>query len=288
MTRKRYVSETLIDDVRVSFKADRMLHEAVTPHHRVELLENRVFGKVLLLDGAVQVTTADEFIYHEMMAHVPILAHESPAHVLIIGGGDCGLAEEVLKHERVRSLTQVEIDPDVLEFSREHFSEFNAPVFGDRRFHVEIADGTAFVRDIAARFDVILVDSTDPIGPGAALFTESFYRDLRRCLRPRGVVVAQSGVPFLQIDELTSVVAGLSNTFEVVRCYRVAVPSYFGGDLALTWASDTTGPLQASLETLQERAAGIDVRYYTPEVHHAAFALPVFMATAVEQALRGR
>jgi spermidine synthase len=286
MTQKRYVSETLIDGIRVSFEANSILHEDVTRHHRLELIENRVFGKVLLLDGAVQVTSADEFMYHEMMAHVPILAHDDPGDVLIIGGGDCGLAEEVLKHRRVRSLTQVEIDPSVLAFSREHFAEFNAAVFNDERFHIEIADGAAFVRETPARFDIILVDSTDPVGPGAALFTESFYRGLRRCLRRDGVAVTQSGVPFVQEDEFTASIRGLRAAFDVATCYLVAVPTYFGGHLALGWASNRGELLHVHVDTLRERAAGLATRYYTPEVHRASFALPAYIATAAEQASR--
>ncbi|MER8377481.1 polyamine aminopropyltransferase [Mesorhizobium sp. M1406] len=288
MTQKHYVSETLIDGIRVSFEAERTLHEDVTSHHRMELIENRVFGKVLLLDGAVQVTSADEFMYHEMMAHVPILAHDDPRDVLIVGGGDCGLAEEVLKHRRVRSLTQVEIDPNVLDFSHKHFGEFNASVFRDERFQIEIADGAAFVRETMARFDVILVDSTDPVGPGAALFTPAFYRDLHRCLRPDGIAVTQSGVPFLQKEDFVASIRGLGAAFDVATCYIVAVPTYFGGHLALGWASDTASLLEVDPDILRERAAGLATRYYTPAIHRASFVLPGYIAEAVEQADRGR
>lgn len=179
-------------------------------------------------------------------------------------------------------LTQVEIDPSVLEFSREHFAEFNAPVFGDERFHVEIADGAAFVRETAARFDIILVDSADPVGPGAALFNESFYRNLHRCLRPGGIAVTQSGVPFLQEDEFAASIGGLGAAFDVATCYLVAVPTYFGGHLALGWASDRGELLHVRTETLRERAAGLATRYYTPEVHQASFALPAYIAAAIE------
>src|SRR5690606_3712926 len=162
----------------------RVLHHERTAQHRLDLIENPLFGKVLMLDGATQVTTADEFIYHEMMAHVPLLAHGEARDVLIVGGGDCGLAEEVLKHKGVERLLQVEIDESVVTVAKAHFADFNAAAFADPRFRIEIADGAAFVAATDQRFDVVLIDSTDPVGPGAVLFTENFYRDVRRCLKP--------------------------------------------------------------------------------------------------------
>ncbi|MDN3720222.1 hypothetical protein QW131_15950 [Roseibium salinum] len=151
-----------------------------------------------MLDGVTQVTTADEFIYHEMMSHVPILAHGAARNVLIVGGGDCGLAEEVLKHASVDKLVQVEIDGSVVDFSREHFGDFNQGVLDDPRFELVIADGIKFSAETERRFDVVIVDSTDPHGPGAVLFSEAFYRNIHRLLTPGGVLVTQNGVPFLQ------------------------------------------------------------------------------------------
>ncbi|MCR4267393.1 polyamine aminopropyltransferase [Nitratireductor sp. ZSWI3] len=285
MTDRKTVAETLHEGIRVTFEAEEVLYEEATGHHRLALIRNRLFGKVLMLDGAVQVTSADEFMYHEMMAHVPLTAHADPKDVLIIGGGDCGLAEEVLKHRRVRSLTQVEIDASVVEFSREHFADFNAPVFEDPRFRVEIADGAAFAAETAQRFDVILVDSTDPTGPGAVLFTRDFYADLKRILRPGGIVVTQNGVPFLQPAEFQTAMRGLSSVFAVSRCYLVAVPTYFGGHMTLGWSSDDTATLDVPENLLAERSAGIDTRYYTPAHHRAAFALPRFIETLRSEAI---
>ena len=159
---------------------------------------------MLMLDGATQVTTRDEFIYHEMMTHVPILAHGEAKEVLIVGGGDCGIAEEVLKHKSVKRLTQVEIDASVVEFSKEHFPEFTKPVFGDKRFDLVIDDGMNYVAKTERRFDVIIVDSTDPQGPGKVLFSQKFYAACRRCMTPGGVMVTQNGVPIFQAGELTA------------------------------------------------------------------------------------
>src|SRR5215470_1998250 len=177
MAEKRWIPETLFDDlgIRMTYAAERVLHETRTEHQHLVLFEHKFFGKVLMLDGATQVTSRDEFVYHEMMTHVPIFAHGRAREVLIVGGGDCGIAEEVLKHKAVRRVTQVEIDASVVEFSKEHFPEFTKPVFADKRFHSVIADGMDYVATTNRRFDVIIVDSTDPMGPGKILFSEKFY-----------------------------------------------------------------------------------------------------------------
>src|SRR6202048_223691 len=200
MAEKRWIAETLFDELgfRMTYEIERVLYEMQTEHQHLVLFEHKFFGKMLMLDGATQVTTRDEFIYHEMMTHVPIFAHGKAREVLIVGGGDCGIAEEVLKHKSVERLTQVEIDASVVEFSKEHFPEFTGPVLGDPRFDLVIDDGMKFVAKTERRFDVIIVDSTDPQGPGKVLFTRKFYVACKRCLKPGGVLVTQNGVPLLQ------------------------------------------------------------------------------------------
>ena len=289
MTQDLWISETLFDDLgfRVSYKVKRVLYEMKTGHQDLVLFENPYFGKMLMLDGATQVTSADEFVYHEMMSHVPILAHGRATDVLIVGGGDCGIAEEVLKHKSVARLTQVEIDASVVEFSKEHFPEFTGPVLSDKRFDLVIDDGMKFVAETDRRFDVVIIDSTDPQGPGAVLFTEEFYAGVKRCLKPGGVMVTQNGVPFFQPDELTSSVSKFRKLFADGGCYIAAIPTYVGGHLAMGWASDDKSLRDVSVETLAERykAAGhFSTRYWTPEVHRAAFALPRFIRDAVDAA----
>ena len=208
MAGKRQIPETLFDDLgfRMTYEAKRVIYEAQTEHQHLVLFEHSFFGKILMLDGATQVTTADEFVYHEMMTHVPILAHGNAREVLIVGGGDCGIAEEVLKHNAVKRLTQVEIDASVVEFSKEHFPEFTKPVLADNRFDLIIADGMKYVAKTDRRFDVIIVNSTDPHGPGKVLFSQKFYAACRRCMTAGAVMVTQNGVPMFQSGELTSAV----------------------------------------------------------------------------------
>jgi len=197
---KRWIAETLFDALgfRMTFAADRVLYEMETEHQHLVLFEQPFFGKMLMLDGATQISKRDEYIYQEMMAHVPLFAHGHAQDVLIVGGGDCGIAEEVLKHRSVKRLTQVEIDPKVIAFAKEHFPEFARPVFADARFESVIDDGARYVARTDRRFDAIIVDSTDPIGPGKVLFGAKFYAGCRRCLKKGGVLVTQNGVPFFQ------------------------------------------------------------------------------------------
>jgi spermidine synthase len=285
----RWIPETLFDALgfRMTYAVERVLRETRTGHQHLVLFEHRLFGKVLMLDGATQVTTRDEFIYHEMMTHVPILAHGNAHAVLIVGGGDCGIAEEALKHEAVRRVTQVEIDASVVDFAKEHFPEFTGPVLADPRFELVIDDGMNFVAATDKRFDVIIVDSTDPQGPGAVLFTRDFYAACKRCLNQGGVMVTQNGVPFLQPDELVASVRHFANLFADAGCYVAAVPTYVGGHMAMGWATDDTRLRTLPVETIAQRydAAGrFPTKYWTPEVHCAAFALPRFIAEHVAKA----
>ncbi len=237
------------------------------------------FGRVLVLDGIVQTTEADEYFYHEMLAHPPILAHGAVEDVLIIGGGDGGTLEEVLKHKNVRRVTMVEIDADVIDVCRRYLPSISKGAFEDRRTELVFADGVAFVAETKDKFDLIIVDSTDPIGPGEALFEEPFYANCKARLKKKGILVTQNGVPFLQGAELARSHARLKPLFADTTFYLTAVPSYAGGFMALGWASTEPANRQIALETVEMRLAeaAIETRYYTPAVQLAAFALPRYI-----------
>jgi spermidine synthase len=289
MAPKRWIPETLFDDLgfRMSYEVERVIHEAQTSHQHLVLFDHGFFGKMLMLDGATQVTGKDEFVYHEMMTHVPILAHGRAKEVLIVGGGDCGIAEEVLKHKSVKRLTQVEIDAAVVEFAKQHFPEFTKPVLGDARFDLVIDDGMKYVAKTDRRFDAIIVDSTDPQGPGKVLFSRKFYAACRRCMAEGGVMITQNGVPFFQSGELTEGIRKLRALFADGYCYVAAIPTYVGGHMAMGWATDDVKLRHASVKTIAARydkAGRFRTRYWTPEVHVAAFALPRFIAEKVAKA----
>jgi spermidine synthase len=236
-----------------------------------------------MLDGAVQTTERDEFVYHEMMAHPPLFAHGAARRVLIIGGGDGGMLEEVLKHRGVERATLVELDPTVIAASRDYLPSVAGEAFDDPRTELVVSCGFRFVRDSTETWDVIIVDSTDPRGPGWRLFATDFYEHCRARLTRGGILVAQSGVPFLQPDELGIVTARLGQVFADVGVYTAAVPTYYGGAMAFAWASDDPGKRTPPLAELERRftASGIATRYYAPDVHLAAFALPRYMRALV-------
>jgi len=286
---KRWIAETLFDDLgfRMTFQADKVLYEQQTEHQHLVLFEQPFFGKMLMLDGATQITKKDEFIYQEMMSHVPLLAHGNAREVLIIGGGDCGIAEEVLKHKEVQSLTQVEIDEKVVEFAKEHFPEFTRPVFADKRFTSVIDDGAKYVARTDHRYDAIIVDSTDPIGPGKILFGEKFYSGCRHCMKPGGVLITQNGVPFFQKNELTATMSKFRRLFADASCYVAAIPVYVGGHMAIGFATNNKRLRRHPVKTIAQRyrkAGSFKTMYWTPEVHVAAFAQPRFIADLVAKA----
>ncbi len=275
-----WIEETLHEDFRTGLKADRIVFDSQTEHQHLVIFENATFGRVMALDGVLQTTEQDEFIYHEMLAHTPTLAHGAAETVLIIGGGDGGMLEEVLKHRGVGKVTMVDIDSTVIDLAKVHLRSICGQAFEDPRTDLVIADGTRFVAETHERYDVIIVDSTDPIGPGTELFGQAFYANCKRCLKPGGVLVTQNGVPFFQGGELTGTVSALRPLFADVSCYLATVPTYSGGPMAFGWASDNPELRKVSVETLEERLelAGLELRYYTAEVHKAAFALPPYIA----------
>lgn len=274
-----WFQETLYHHWRQSFLVTRGLTRLAGPMQDIALFETPGFGRVLTLDGVIQVTTGDEFIYHEMLAHVPIYAHGAVRSACVVGGGDGGMLREILKHKTVEQAVLVEIDGAVVDFCREHLPSVSAGAFDDPRTEIVIADGIRFMAETDRTFDLIVVDSTDPIGPGEVLFTEAFYKDCARCLTPEGIVVNQNGVPFLQGQEVTDTYRRRRPHFADVGFYVAAVPTYVGGFMALGWAAGSARPRAESAETIRARfaAAPVATRYYTPELHKAAFALPKYV-----------
>ncbi|AFO91160.1 polyamine aminopropyltransferase [Phaeobacter inhibens] len=262
-----------------SLRVDEMLYDSNTEHQRLKVFQNGQFGRILTLDDVVQTTEGDNFIYHEMLTHVPILAHGAAKRVLIIGGGDGGMAREALRHTSVEHVTMVEIDAGVVDFSKEYLPMLSDGAFDDPRLNLVINDGALFMKENTETFDVIIVDSTDPIGPGEVLFTDTFYGHAARSLSEDGIIVTQNGVPFMQGDELTGTLRAFQALFADASCYLATVPTYAGGPMAFGWGSHSDKARNVSLADVEARytAAGIDTGYYNPEVHKAAFALPNYV-----------
>jgi spermidine synthase len=273
------VTETLHASWKQAFTADEILYQEKTEHQDLVIFSNPTYGRVLMLDGVIQTTEKDEFFYHEMMVHVPLFAHGAARKVLIIGGGDGGCLREALRHPDVVP-TMVEIDGAVVEMSKKYLPTLSDGAFENPRTKLIITDGLKFVAETDETFDVIIVDSTDPIGPGEVLFTEDFYRNCHRCLTENGILVTQNGVPNMQPDEVTHSYRRLQGAgFEDVSFYLTAVPTYVGGFMTLGWGSKNAENRLRSLAEIKARfdQTPLDTVYYTPEVHAGSFGLPAYI-----------
>ncbi|CNC40161.1 spermidine synthase [Yersinia frederiksenii] len=283
MSQKELWYETLHANFGQYFSVENILYREKTEHQDLVIFENPVLGRVMALDGVVQTTERDEFIYHEMMTHVPLLAHGQAKKVLIIGGGDGAMLREVSRHKNIEQITMVEIDAGVVEFCRQYLPNHSAGAYDDPRFKLVIADGVDFVNQTTEKFDVIISDCTDPIGPGESLFTSAFYEGCARSLNEGGIFVAQNGVCFLQQDEAVDSHNKLSHYFKDVSFYQAAIPTYYGGIMTFAWATQNPQLRQLDITTLQQRfaEAGLTCRYYNPAIHVGSFALPQYLLDAL-------
>lgn len=274
----RWFSETLYAEFRQSLHMEEILFEGRTAFQDAVIFRNPRFGRVLTLDGVVQTTEMDEFCYHEMIAHVPMVAHGGATRVLIIGGGDGGVLREVIKHP-VEQAVMIELDETVVNICREHMPTLSAGAFDDPRADVRFMDGIKFVAETDERFDVIIVDSTDPIGPGEVLFTPEFYADCARCLTDKGILVTQSGVTYMQDGEAAATYQRMKALFADASLYITQVPTYAAGFMTFGWGCHSDIPRGTPPEEITHRVAALDLktRYYTPHVHGASFALPGYV-----------
>ncbi|MBN2647945.1 MAG: polyamine aminopropyltransferase [Thiotrichales bacterium] len=275
--------ETLYPSWGQQFLMDEVVFEVKTEHQHLVIFKNAQWGTVMALDGVIQTTEKDEFVYHEMMVHVPLLAHGNAKKVLIIGGGDGGILREVLKHQYVESVTQVEIDQQVIDMCITYLPNHSAGAYNNPKANIVIDDGVEFVNRCTEKFDVIISDSTDPMGPGEVLFTSRFYQGIQQSLAEGGVFVAQNGVSFLQTGEVVTTAKRLGSLFQDVHFYSSAIPTYVGGIMCFAWASDNRALLNVDLATLESRfaAAGLQTRFYTPQLHKGSFALPQYILDAL-------
>jgi spermidine synthase len=269
--------EILHKGIRQRLRIDRLIFSGRTNFQKVDIFDNPDCGRVLVLDNVVQTTERDEHVYHEMLTHVPMIAHGAAKRVLIIGGGDGGLLEEVLKHP-VDTVTMVELDPQVVDLCREHLPSICRNAFEDPRTDLVIGDGARYVAETDAAFDVVLVDSPDPVGPATVLFESPFYEGCRRVLNDGGVLATQNGVPFYQSGEMISTHGCLDRLFGHTGFYIAPVPVYIGGHMAFGWATDRQDLSAIPVATIADRVAAVafdpPLKYYNAGIHSAAFALP--------------
>jgi spermidine synthase len=265
--------------VRTGFRLKRRLFKGRSPFQTVEVVDTKGHGRLLLIDGMTMVSERDEFVYHEMIAHVPLFLHPRPRRVLVIGGGDGGTVREVLRHKSVERCVLVEIDALVVEASR-RFLPGVAGRLSDRRAVVRIEDGVKFVRETSERFDVVIVDSTEPFGPAKELFGSGFYRDVKRVLTADGIVVSQAGSPFYELKTIVNLARILRPIFPVTDAYLFTNLTYPGGLWAFSFASKGLRPI-GDFRPARVKAAGLPLRWYNAAVHAGAFALPSFVSRAL-------
>ena len=242
---------------------------------KIEIFETARLGKLMLLDGIIQSTSADEFAYQEMMAHLPYYVHGDPERILVIGGGDGGVLRELSRHKEPKVLDICEIDEEVIRASREFLPEM-ACGYDDPRVTVHIADGSEFIRQRREYYDLVIVDSTDPGGPGAPLFGAEFYRDLKSALRPGGVVGTQAESPWLLPDVVKGLINAARSNFKFVEYAAISVPTYPTGMIGCCVASDSRQPALPAAEPDEKLLETL--RYYNKDVHKSSFSKPQFVA----------
>ena len=246
-----------------------------TAFQELAVLDTFQFGRMLVLDGMVQVTEADEFIYHEMLAHVPLSTHPCPEKVLVIGGGDGGTIRETLKHGEVSRAVLVEIDREVVAACKEHLPRLSCGL-EEHRAEVVFEDGIKYIKEQEETYDIILVDSPEPVGPAAGLFTGEFYRDVYKALKPGGIMVAQTESPFFNGDLIRSAYGKIKEIFPITRLYLASVPTYPSGLWSFTLGSREHDPLEV------KEFRSLNTRYYNSRVHRSSFTLPGFVNDLLE------
>jgi spermidine synthase len=261
----------------VGIRTTGLVHAEQSAYQSIAVHETAGHGRLLTIDGMVMLTELDEFVYHELLTHVPLCVHPNPREVLVVGGGDGGTVREVLEHPSVEHVVLCEIDERVTRVCQAHLPSL-AGALDDPRVELVFADATAYVAKQRGRFDAILVDSTEPIGPAAALFGEAFFRDLKAALRAGGVISSQAESPFYAPELVRELFGSVLRVFAQVHGYLGVIPTYPGGGWVFCLASDERGPQHVDLE----RATTLGCRYYSPAIATGAFALPPFIAKLVQ------
>jgi spermidine synthase len=272
-----WFTEKQTKDLNITCRVKETLHVERSEYQDIALLDTGQFGRMLVLDGAIQTTVKDEFVYHEMISHIPLFTHPNPKRVAVIGGGDGGTIREILKHKSVEKATLVEIDKRVVEVAKKYLPEISVAL-DDSRAEVRFEDGIEFVKNHRDEFDVIMVDSTDPVGPAVGLFVKEFYQSIHGALKEDGIFVAQTESPFYNGELIASVYRDVSSVFPIAKVFLCNVPTYPGGLWCFTLGSKKYDPEEVEgIDT-----AGFDCKYYSQKIHKAAFALPPFAKKYLE------
>jgi len=278
-----WFSEKHTENVKFSIKVDRKLYSGQSEYQRIDVFESEDFGRFLTLDGYIMLTEKDEFIYHEMIVHVPMAVHPSAEKVLVIGAGDGGTIRELARYASIKHIDMVEIDRQVVEVCRKYLQK-TACSLDDPRVSIHYQDGLVFVGHCEDEYDLVIVDSTDPFGPGEGLFTEEFYRNCFKALKDDGIMVNQHESPFYENDAIAMRRANkrIVNFFPICRVYQAHIPTYPSGHWLFGFASKKYHPIR-DLKAERWNALGINTNYYSTDLHAGAFALPRYVEAMLNQ-----
>lgn len=278
-----WFTEKHTENVKLSIQVDRQLYSSQSEFQRIDIFSSKEFGRFLTLDGYMMLTQKDEFIYHEMMVHVPMAVHPEVRKVLVIGGGDGGTARELIRYPAIEQIDVVEIDEEVVSACRTHLPQ-TACGFDDERVRLYYEDGLKYVRRYEDAYDLILVDSTDPFGPGEGLFTKEFYGNCYKALKEDGIMVNQHESPFYEADAKACMRAHkrIVESFPISRVYQAHIPTYPSGHWLFGFASKRYHPVH-DLDAERWLARELETGYYTPRLHEGAFCLPAYVEKLLRQ-----
>ncbi len=282
-----WYSEKHTDNVKLSIKVNKHLHSEQSNFQRIDIFDSLEFGKFLTLDGFMMLTERDEFIYHEMITHVPMATHPNPKHILVIGAGDGGVVRELVKYKGIETIDLVEIDERVVEVCKEYLPQ-TACCFGDERLNIYYQDGLKFVRKCENKYDTIIVDSTDPFGPGEGLFTKEFYGNCYKALKEDGIMVNQHESPFYQDDAIAMKRAHnrIVKSFPISRVYQVHIPTYPSGHWLFGVASKKYHPVK-DMKVMSWKHLNIETKYYNTNLHKGSFFLPTYVENMLKECEEG-
>lgn len=272
-----WLKENQISDPVLHYKFTKILLNKKTPFQELTIIKSKTLGNMLLLDGIVQTTEKDEYVYHEMITHIPLFTHPNPKKVLVVGGGDGGTIREVLKHPSVEKAVLCEIDEEVIKASKEFLPTISCAL-DNPKCEIFIGDGIKYVHEHKNEFDIIIVDSTDPFGAAEGLFGGSFYKEIYQALTDKGIFVAQTETPFYLPEVVKKVYDDARTIFPITKLFMAAIPTYPSGYWSFTIGSKKLDPATADFSNTID----IETKYYTKALHKASFVLPKFVEDLIK------
>ncbi len=278
---KKIWLEKLHTNVGQFININKIIYKKKTKYQKIFIVNNKKIGNILILDNIIQTTEFDEFIYHEMICLIPILSHPKPKNILIIGGGDGGCLKQITKFKEIKSITLVEIDKKIISCSKKYLFKIHKNSFNDPRVKIINSDGIKFIKNNnKKKFDIIIIDGTDPVGPGKKLFSKNFYFNCKKSLSKNGIIVSQSGT-ILQIKQAFKNLNKIKKIFKYSGFYQSSVPTYYGGNIFFIWASEKNNLKKINVNQLSYRIKSYKFKYYNLMIHINSFVLPQFIINKI-------